>query len=225
MEYKNYSLSTGKAKFYLKSKTPEAGFEEVTYGTDNKKTYHQYAASIKGVPTYLETKSIEFDGRTLKFLELTLMDGDTANKLSLPLKNKSGYTDEVKVLISALNGLELGEEVVLNPSVNKYTNAKGQAKESLQLYINYVNKKNEQGKSQSTGYIPFAEIPKPVSKVVAGDTTWDWSVQTEYYWKKLTEIEARFKNQTTSSGTQAPKPVVDEKKSFIADNNDNGLPF
>ena len=242
MTYNNFSLSTGKAKFYLKNKTPLEGYEEVTYGTEGKKTYHKYADSIKGLPTYLEQKEITHEGRPLRFLELTLVDGDVANKLSVPLKNKGGYTDEVKVLVSALNGLELGEEVSINPVKNKYTTKTGAEKEQIQLYINYLGRLGENGKPLSTGYIPFSDIPKPTSKVVAGDTTWNWEEQTEFYWNKLTEIEARFKNQTTSASTQAPKSPANKKevpkatpeeafdttKSFAPDNKqvpDTELPF
>lgn len=215
MNYNNFSLSASKGKLYLKEKSPTEGYEEVTYGTEGKKTYHKYFSNIKGLPTYLEQKSVEFDGRTLKFLELTLVDGDDANKVSVPLKTKFGYTDEVKALISALNGLELGEEVSLNPSVNKYTNKKGEEKKQLQLYINYTNRLGENGKSLSTGYITFDNIPKATSKIVAGDTTWDFTDQTEFYWKKLTEIEERFKNQTTSSSTQAPKAPTETLKNAV----------
>lgn len=208
MDYKNYSLSTGKGKLYLKSKTPQEGYEEVTYGTDAKKTYHFYVNSIKGVPSYFESKEVQFDGRTLKFLELTLVDGEISNKLSLPLKNKGGYTDEVKALLSALNGLELGEEVTLSPVKNKYTNKKGEEKEQLGIYINYVNRLGENGKGLSTGYIAFDAIPKPTSKIVAGDTTWDWSEQTEFYWGKLTEIENRFKSTASQPKPEVPKVVT-----------------
>jgi len=243
MNYFNYSLSSGKGKLYLKEKAPKEGYEEVTYGTEGKKTYHKYVNSIKGLPTYLESKEVQHDGRTLKFLELTLVDGEDANKLSLPLKNKSGYTDEVKALLSALDGLELGEEVSLNPSLNHYTTKTGAEKSNVQIYINYTGRLGENGKPLSTGYIPFTDIPKPTSKVVAGDTTWNWEEQTEFYWNKLTAIEARFKNQTTSASTQAPKPAAKESapknavptatpqqafepaKSFTPDNTENELPF
>ena len=214
MNYFNYSLSSGKAKFYLKEKQPTEGYEEVTYGTDNKKTWHKYVDSIKGLPTYLEQKEITFEGRTLKFLELTLVEGDDAKKLSLPLKNKGGYTDEVKALLSALNGLELGEEVSINPSKSKYTTKAGIEKENLNIYINYTGRLGENGKPMSTGYIQFTDIPKPTSKVVAGDTTWNWEEQTEFYWKKLTDLETKFKNQTTSASTQAPKVAPSKTEGF-----------
>ena len=176
----------------------------MTYGTEGKKTYHQYFNSIKGIPSYLESKEVQFDGRTLKFLELTLVDGDVSNKVSLPLKNKGGYTDEVKLLLSALNELELGEEVTLSTAKSAYKNKKGEDKEQLNIYINYVNRLNDSGKGLSTGFIPYADIPKPTSKVVAGDTTWDWSEQTEFYYSKLTAILERFKNKPSTS-TPAPK--------------------
>lgn len=221
MDYNNFSLSVSKGKLYLKSKTPQDGYEEVSYGTEGKKTYHKYFNSIKGIPKYFESKEVQFEGRTLRFLELTLVDGEVSNKLSVPLKNKGGYTDEVKALLSALNGLDMGQEVTLSGVKNKYKNKKGEDKEQLAIYINYVNRLGDNGKGLSTGFIPFDAIPKPTSKVVAGDTTWDWSEQTEFYWEKLTEIEARFKNQTETSTPQtstAPSQPTMEKV-------DTQLPF
>lgn len=209
--YNNFSISAGKGKLYLKEKQPTEGYEEVTYGNEGKKTYHKYFNSIKGVPSYFDSKEVQFDGRTLRFLELTLVDGDVSNKVSVSLKNKGGYTDEVKLLLSALDGLELGEEVTLSTAKSTYKNKKGEDKEQLNIYINYVNRLNDAGKGLSTGYIPFADIPKPTSKVVAGDTTWDWTEQTEFYYSKLTNILERFKNNSGNSQPQAeakPKNAV-----------------
>jgi hypothetical protein len=219
--YNNFSISSGKGKLYLKEKQPTEGYEEVTYGTEGKKTYHKYFTSIKGIPSYLESKEVQFDGRTLKFLELTLMDRDVSNKVSLPLKNKGGYTDEVKLLLSALDKLELGEEVTLSTAKSSYKNKKGEDKEQLNIYINYVNRLNDAGKGLSTGYIAFGDIPKPTSKVVAGDTTWDWSEQTEFYYSKLTAILERFKNTPKTTAppaepkSEAPKaPTASPSEAF-----------
>lgn len=207
--YNNYSISSGKGKLYLKEKQPTEGYEEVTYGTEGKKTYHKYFNSIKGVPTYFEQKEVQFDGRTLKFLELTLVDGDVSNKVSVSLKNKNGYSDETKLILSALNGLELGGEVTFSTGKSSYTNKKGEEKSQLNVYINYVNRLGDNGKGLGTGFIPFAEIPKPTSKVIAGDTTWDWTDQTEFYYSKLNEVLAKFSNTPKHTPTsQASAPVV-----------------
>jgi hypothetical protein len=203
--YNNFSISSGKGKLYLKEKQPTEGYEEVTYGTEGKKTYHKYFNSIKGIPKYFQSKEVQYDGRTLKFLELTLVDGDTSNKVSVPLKNKGGYTDEVKLLLSALDGLKMGEEVTLSTTKSSYKNKKGEDKEQLNIYINYVNILNDAGKGLSTGFIPFADIPKATPKVVAGDTTWDFSEQTEFYYAKLTSILEKFTNSTPQQKSDAPK--------------------
>lgn len=216
MTYNNFSISSGKGKLYLKEKQPTEGYEEVTYGTEGKKTYHKYFNSIKGTPSYLESKEVPFDGRTLKFLELTLLDGDVSNKISVPLKNKGGYTDEVKLLLSALNGLELGEEVTLSTAKSSYKNKKGEDKEQLNIYINYVNRLGENGKGLSTGFIPYDQIPKPTSKVVAGDTTWDWTEQTEFYYSKLTSVLERFKNTVKQEqNSSAPQPKAESPKNAV----------
>lgn len=237
MTYNNFSISAGKGKLYLKEKQPTEGYEEVTYGTEGKKTYHKYFNNIKGVPSYFDSKEVQFDGRTLRFLELTLVDGDVSNKVSVSLKNKGGYTDEVKLLLSALDGLELGEEVTLSTAKSAYKNKKGEDKEQLNIYINYVNRLNDAGKGLSTGYIPFADIPKPTSKVVAGDTTWDWTEQTEFYYSKLTNILERFKNNSGNSQPQAetkpknavptasPKEAFEPAGTFQKENDFQDLPF
>jgi hypothetical protein len=205
MNYNNYSLSASKGKLYLKEKTPTEGYEEISYGTGGKKTYHKYFSTIKGVPTYFESKEVQFDGKTLKFLELTLLDGEDSNKISVPLKNKGGYTDETKAIISALNGLELGEEVTFTPSASETVGKNGKTYKNLNIYVNYVNRLGENGKGLSTGYIDFKEIPSPVKEEVAGDTVWNWTPQTEFYWEKLKAIEERFKNNTSKPSTPAPK--------------------
>ena len=237
MTYNNFSISSGKGKLYLKEKQPTQGYEEVSYGTEGKKTYHKYFNSIKGIPSYLESKEVQFDGRTLRFLELTLIDGDISNKVSVSLKNKGGYTDEVKLLLSALDGLEMGEEVTLSTAKTSYKNKKGEDKEQLNIYINYVNRLGENGKGLSTGYISFTDIPKPTSKVVAGDTTWDWTEQTEFYYAKLTSILEKFKNSTpatnaqSQTNTEAPRiPVASPAEAFEPltepiNNNMQELPF
>ena len=103
MNYNNYSISASKGKLYLKSKTPQEGYEKVTYGANGENTtYHKYVDSIKGKPSSLEVKEIQHEGKTLKFLEFSLVDGDNQNKVSVPLKNTKGsYTDEVKAILSA----------------------------------------------------------------------------------------------------------------------------
>jgi hypothetical protein len=213
MTYNNYSISSGKGKLYLKSKTPQEGFEEVLYGTGEvkDKTYHQYHNSIKGIPKYLEVKEIQYQGRTLKFLELSLIDGDVSNKISTALKNKNGYTDEVKALISALNGLELGEEVTLSTVKSKYTNKLGVEKENLNIYINYTGRLGDNGKGLGTGFIPFSDIPKAEKEVDEddGEVTWNWKPVNKFFTAKIKELEERFKSDTTST-PQASAPAKQE---------------
>ena len=207
--YNNYSISAGKGKLYLKSKTPQEGYEEILYGTGEvkDKTYHRYADSIKGLPSFFEIKEISYDGRTLKFMELTLLDGEISNKVSVSLKNtKGGYTDESRALLSALNGLELGEEVTLTTKATTTTGKNGKEYKNLNIYINYVNRLGENGKGLGTGFIPHTEIPAPIEKIVAGDKTWDWSPQTEFFYTKLGEIQAKFQGASTATPS-APKPL------------------
>ena len=204
MEYKNYSISFGKGKLYLKSATPKEGYQEVTYGTDNKLTYHQYVDSIKGQLKYFDVKEVEYQGKKLSFLEVSLINGEESNKVSVPLKNAKGnYTDEVKALVSSLNAAEIGEEVTLTVKKSTTTGKNGKDYTNLNIYINYVNKLGENGKGLSTGFIPFSEIPQP-EKEEDDDigTTWNFKPVNKYFAVKIKEIKERFE-----TGTAAPTPT------------------
>lgn len=216
MEYKNYSVSKKLGKLYLKSKTPQEGYEEVTYGTNNeKKTYHKYISSIKGIPSFFEAKEIEWQGKTLKFLSISLVDGDVTHNISVNSKNKGGYTDEAKALLSSLKGLELGREVSVKPAKRTSQGKNGKTYDNLSIYINYLDETDENGKNPSTGYIHFNDIPKPDKKELAGDVVWDWTKQTVFYYEVQKEIEAKFKGETA---------VSSEKPFDVTEENDD-LPF
>ena len=233
--YKNYSISAGKGKLYLKEKQPTEGYEEVTYGTEGKKTYHQYHNSIIGTPSFFDVKEITHEGKTLKFIELTLTDGDTFNKVSAPLKNiKGNYTDETKALISSLYNLDLGEPVTLSVKTTTTTGKNKKEYKNLNIYINYVNRLGENGKGLSTGFISYTDIPAPIEKIVAGDKTWDWSPQTEFFYTKLQEVQEKFKNASgsTPAPAQTPKtsvPTATVAEAFTPANetkyDDSDLPF
>lgn len=214
-----FNLSRKKGQFYLKSKEPQEGYEEVTYG-EGQKTYHQYHKSIKGVPTYFGTKEVDYKGTKLNFLELALEDNGTTNQLSVNLYNKNGYTDEVKTLISALDGLEMGEEVSINPTTSKYVAKNGKEYNNLNIYINYLNRKDENGRNPSTGFIHFDSIPKPVKKTVAGRDVWDWTEQTEFYYQKIQEVEKKF---ATSEEPSVPSKEEDKTNNSRPESDD--LPF
>ena len=233
MTYNNYSISAGKGKLYLKEKQPTAGYIEVSYGTEGKTTFHKYEDSIKGFPKSLEVKEITYEGKTLKFLELTLIDGEVSNKVSTSLKNAKGnYTDEVKALLSALNGLDLGEEVTLTTKATTTTGKNGKEYKNLNIYINYVNRLGENGKGLGTGFIAYGDIPAPTEKLVAGDKVWDWSPQTEFFYSKLGEIIAKFQNNTTQSSapeqkqvhTATPKEAFEPATNYKEEKHDD-LPF
>lgn len=221
--YNNFYISKKRGKFYLKESQPTAGYEEVIYG-EGKKTYHKYFKYVQGVPSYFGTKEVEYDGKTLKFLELSLTDGDDVNKISVPLKNKGGYTDEARKIISALNSADLKEKLSFSLKLKKYTKKNGSEGEDLAIYGNYVDIEGENGKPASTGFIKFNEIPPPTFKKVAGDIVWDFTGQTEFFYNKIQEIEERF--ISLNSDNNAP-PKTDEKTKYKKAEEDfeDDLPF
>lgn len=205
MSYNNYSISYSKGKLYVKSAEPKEGYEKITYGTANDKTtYHKYSNSIKGVLKYFDVKEITHDNRKLSFLEVTLVDGEENNKLSVPLKNNvGGYTDEVKALVSALNTAEVGEEYTLQVAKSNSTGANGKEYTNLNVYLNYVNRLGENGKGLSTGFISFNDVPRPEKEEDEDlGTTWNWKPVNKFYAQKIKEISTKFGN--TSSETSTP---------------------
>lgn len=237
MNYFNYSISAKKGKFYLKSAEPKEGYEKVTYGTDNKVTYHKYVDSVTGTVKGFEVKDVSFQGKTLRFLEVVVIDGENQHKISVNLKNTKGmYTDESRLLISAFYGMtEISEPVTITPRKNTFVNKKGEQKDALNLYVNYVNLKNEDGKGKSTGFIPFNEIPFGDKKEVAGDVTWDFTNQTIFFYEKYQEINARFagatqttptESNTASQGTPKENNVtVEQPKASTTEEDEDDLPF
>lgn len=194
--YKNYSISAKLAKFYQKEKQPTEGYEEVKYEVGGRKgvTYHKYQDRVQGKPVFFDVKEVDYEGSKLRFLELTLEDGDDHNKISVPLKNKGGYTDDAKNIISILYNADITEPISVSLKTNTYTKKNGKEGSSLNIYGNYLNRKDSEGRGESTGYIPYNDIPKPTSKTVAGDTVWDFTPQTEFFYEKLQEIIQRFKD-------------------------------
>ena len=74
----------------------------------------------------------------------------------------------------------------------------------------------ENGKGLSTGFIPYTEIPAPLEKVVAGDKTWDWTPQTEFFYVKQQEVLAKFQNVPTDTNEQLEKktPTATPQQAF-----------
>jgi hypothetical protein len=242
--YNNYSISRGKGKLYLKSAEPKEGYEEVTYG-ENQKTYHKYVDRIDGVLKYFDTKEAQTkDGKKLQFLEVTFVNGDDYNKVSVPLKNSKGnFTDEVKTLVSALNSSDVGKNMTLTVKKSAWE-SNGKSGENLNVYLNYVDIKNEEGKGLSTGFIPFAEIPRAVKEEDEDlGTTYDWRPVNKFFAQKIKEIKAKFGETESAPQTpppaptkakeekvktalpnQTPQQAFDTTKSFAPDVNDD-LPF
>jgi hypothetical protein len=211
MNYYNYSVSTAKGALYLKSKTPLEGYEEVTYGTENKKTYHKYVKNVEGTLKYLDVKELDYEGKKLQFLEVTFIDGENSHKISAPLKSAKGnYSDVVRALVSSLDKAEVGEEYIINPYTKKSTGGNGKEYNNIQIYLNYKNRKNEEGKNLSTGFIPFDEIPKP-EKDEDEDlgTTYDFKPVNKFYAQKIKTLKEKF---ATTAPTPSPaQPTAKEE--------------
>ncbi len=226
--YMNYSISRGKGKFYLKSAEQKEGYEKVTYGTENKVTYHKYFDRVEGVLKYFDTKEAQTsDGKKLQFLEVTFINGEDNNKVSVPLKNSKGnYTDEVKAIVSALNSADIGQNMTM--TVKKSTwESNGKSGENLNVYLNYVDRKNDEGKGLSTGFIAFNDIPKALREEDEDlGVTYDWKPVNKFWAQKIKEIKEKFGTTATSpAAKEEPKPVTKTAKEAFDSPSMDSLPF
>ena len=240
--YNNYSVSVSKGSFYLKSKNPASGYESVTHGLNGEKvSYHKYENGITGLLKYLDIKEINFEGKTIRFFEITLVDGDTNNKISVPLKGTKGsYTEETKALISSLVGATPGKKYSITVQTKKTPGKNGKEYTNLTFWLNDLGDINTvTGKPNSTGFIPYKDIPQPIKEedAVSG-VSWDWRPVDKFYTQKIMELQAKFgatpANSTPSESAPQPtpkpavatteqKPVSQSPASDFDDDDD--LPF
>lgn len=226
--------SASKGKFYEKSKEPKEGYEQVTYGTDNKITYHKYHDRVEGVVKGISSRSFTYEGREIYTLEVNVAatNGDDIS-ISMPMNTQSGsYTSLVQGFISSLENYKVGEPVSISVYINEYKTKSGEDRKKDAVYISYINIKNDEGKQQGTGFIPYTEIPPLGSKVVAGKTIWNADDQTEFFYQKLLSISARLSSNSqpaaTNSASPAPsnKPAASSKAAPAASiTEDDDLPF
>lgn len=211
MGYNNFKI--GKDGLYTSSKTPQEGYTETRYGTNNEKiTYKKNVDSIEGVITKFLHKDITFEGKTLKIVELTFKNGNDFNTLSCNQYRANGgnYSDEFTRIISAMRGYKIGEFAKLTAYHRTYKDKNGVDRKSLVVNINHTNILNEDGKPEWTGFIPFDEVPKPESKIVREETVWNYDAQMDFYWEEYKKI-AKNVNESNSPSTSS-EPTIQESK-------------
>lgn len=222
-----------KKEIYESAKEPKDGFVKTVYGTDGTSiTYKRVVNNIKGIITGLQVKEISTkEGLKVKMLELSITEAaEVVNVLSAPYRNSKGsFTDEAKALISALRDYQVNEPISISASSKTTQGKNGKDYDNLSVYINYDNIKNEAGKNSSTGFIPYTEIPKPEIKSVAGESTYDFTTQTEFFYQELLAIIKKL--GTPASSVTPSTPITPQQESgpvrqpmaHIAENDD--LPF
>lgn len=223
MNYQNYKI--GAQGLYQSSKTEAPGFEKTEYGTDKKITYIKKIDKIEGVITEVDTKEIEFEGRKMKMLEVTLMSGDTSHKVSTSLRNQKGsnYSEATIALLSALCGYKLGQRASLSAYWKKSVGKNGKDYNNLNVAINHLDILKEDGKPEWTGFVPFVDIPKATSKEVAGETIWDFTPVMEFWYNKTQELNKNFSEWRNKQG--APVSTPTPQPSAVATNGGLDLPF
>jgi hypothetical protein len=141
---------------------------------------------------------------------LTFIEGDNNNKVSVPLKNSKGnFTDEVKAIVSALNNADFGHNMTATLKTSTWEK-NGKTGDNFNFYLNYIDRKNDEGKGLSTGFISFVDVPKAIKEEDEDlGTTWDWKPVNKFYAQKIKEIKERFDNSAPAPQPQTT-PVVEE---------------
>ena len=238
MNYFNFKISQKRAKFYQSSKEPRDGFEKVEYGMEEPKkvTYHKYLDKLHGVVKSVGVKEIQYDGRTLKFFELVLVDGDNQYAISASLRNAKGtnYTTEVKQIVSCLDNYTAGEPVTVSLSNKTSVGKDGKEYTNFNMYMNYQNILDDNGRGKSTGYIPFDQIPKSEVEEVAGEKLYTFKAQMNFYYEKIKALSEKFPFTQQAVAQTAPPPAQQPTPSAApapaakpapAVENDDDLPF
>ena len=226
-QYNNFSVSISKGKFYLKSKTPQDGYVEVKYGMDKDKiTYHKYVDRVEGYINDVSISEVDYEGRKLRFLEVAFKEENgVVDKVSVSLMtNNGGYSQEARNLISCLKFADFSKRISLTPSLSNYTDKNGKPRTNLNIYGNYPEELGDNGKPISTGYIKYEDEPAPTQKTVAGQTVWDFSEKTEFYYQELNKIIEKFGSTTTTPPQQEKKATKVKKDEPVAVELDD-LPF
>ena len=198
IEYQNVKFRWRDASFYETSKTAREGFVENKY--EDKKTketrinYHRNMEFISGIISMVEIKKLAFGTfLNIRFFEKNPTGGNVSKTLSVPLEDIYGYSNETRSLISALRGYKKGEPVRLTASKKVVPNEKtGKENTYLSFWITYDNITDAEGKRESSGYIPFDEIPKAVKGETRGKVTYDNNARDDFYFAILSKLEAEF---------------------------------
>jgi len=237
MNYFNFKISSKKGQFYLSSKEPREGYEKVEYGTPVKVTYHKYIQKLHGVVDFFGVKEVTFEGKTLKFLQMSLKSGDDLYQISTNLNNQKGsnYSDEAKAMIGAMRGYKKGEEVTASLYYKTSTGSNGKEYRNCNFYLNYTNILNDEGKGQTTGFISHTEIPKAEVEEVAGESIYTFKAQKNFYYEILQKLatefvgsqQASFSKPNAEAPSNTPKPVEMPKADPVAESieDHDSLPF
>lgn len=229
MNYKNVRFKWGNGKFVESSKEKKEGFEKVEYEDlitkENKVTYHKYHDFVEGVISSVGINETSFG----TFLRVNVKTGkDEITSIQVPYKDTYGYSRETKAFISSLRGYEIGKEVKINPVVNSFTRKNGKEGKDINFYINYKDETTEDGKSISTGYIAFNEIPPLEVEEKRGEKTYNNDKQMDYYYNILETVINNFSkywDEVKASKPSNENETPSNKETANADPVGNSLEF
>lgn len=217
MAYKNLTLNFKKAQFVETSKEPKEGFERNDWTMNDKSgtNYKKFYKNVKGVVTTIKEDKVNFNGREVNLLKVMLDESGSSDIISLAFElwGDYGMDSDAMNMLGALRGMEKGEEVTITPVARLYTNRKGVEKKAINIYINYVNKLNEEGKGLSTGFIPYDEVPKLESEEKRGRTVYNSDARDDFYYDILKDLSQKFvyEGNNSNENTSAPsQPTEDE---------------
>lgn len=236
MNYKNVRFKWGNGKFVESAKQLKDGFEKVEY-TDprtkkNEVTYHKFYGEVEGTISSVGINETTFG----TFLRVNVKTGDNEiTSIQVSLEDDYGYSRETKAFISSLRGYEPGEPVTIRPVVKDFTRKNGKAGKDINFYFNYVNKKDSEGKSETTGYIAFSELPPLDKEEKRGKTVYNNEKQMDFYYQILEGVIAKMakyweevKSKNTSTTPENSTPSEDRTSGVLEPNaefDEDDLPF
>lgn len=208
-------LSVIDGKFAQRVRPDVVGVQKRTLKS-GKVVYEKYYNNVKGIITKLELKAREYEGKTLKSLNITL-DNEVQIQLSGGIDNAQNK-NIINTLLSPQCKLDCLLVFLISRDQDGYS----------EVFImqddhgikRFSNKENPNG------------VPQPVKKEKMGEVKWDWDAQNEWFYNQFQELAKRVAGNIAhqeldqsvaaqgSSGIQDASEPEEEKETTIEEFSD-----
>lgn len=220
--YRNYHIKSSKGVFYESSADKIEGFDIETQTLSKETRWHKETKELRGVLSNVFIQAFE-DGKR-KYVKLVFDEASGAiGSLMIPLfTDRKSIDPWVKAFLPAMYNpmFKPGIELVL--ALNRKDKQTSKANGKQYLWKNAYFKIAPDTRID-WGFNLKTDVPKPkeVTHPVDGSKSLDWTEVDVFYYQKLMEIIARFKEATED----APEATRTEEKPYTPPTNPGGAVY